>query len=60
MVMSRERIQRHYQIMIDWNLEGRKNEAVSEEPGKMGYVQQWVRDGIYRAMGERWDIYRDG
>jgi len=46
--------------MIDWNLEGRKNEAVSEEPGKMGYVQQWVRDGIYRAMGERWDIYRDG
>jgi len=26
----------------------------------MGYLQRWVRDGIYTAMGERWDIYSDG
>jgi len=26
----------------------------------MGYIQRWVRDGIYTAMGERWDIYSDG
>ena len=26
---------------------------------EMGYIQRWVRDGIYTAMGERWDIYSD-
>jgi len=26
----------------------------------MEYIQRWVRDGIYTAMGKRWDIYRDG
>jgi hypothetical protein len=24
--------------------------------GKMGYIQLWGKDGIYAAMGERWDI----
>jgi hypothetical protein len=29
--------------MVNWKPEGRKNnEVVPEEPGKMGYVQQWV------------------
>jgi len=37
-----------------------KHEAFSEEPGKMGYIERWVRDRIYRAMGERWDIYSNG
>jgi len=40
-------------MMINWKPEGRKNEAVHEELGKMGYIQRWVRDGIYRVMGER-------
>jgi len=39
--------------MINWKSEGRKKEAVPEKPGKMGYIQRWVRDGIYTAMGER-------
>jgi len=30
--------------VIDWKTEGRKNEAIPEEPGKMGYVQRWVRE----------------
>jgi len=39
--------------MINWKPEGKKNEAVPNELGKMGYIQRWVRDGIYTAMGER-------
>jgi len=35
-------------ITVNWKLEtGRKegkNEAVHEEPGKMGYIQRWVGD----------------
>jgi hypothetical protein len=27
-------------IKINWKPEGRKNEAVPEEPGKMGYIQR--------------------
>jgi hypothetical protein len=26
-------------IMINWKPEGRKNKAIPEEPGKMGYIQ---------------------
>jgi len=37
-------------------MKGEKNEAVHEEHGKMGYIERWVRDGIYRAMSDRWDI----
>ena len=39
-------------MMINWKPEGRKNEAVPDELGKMGYVERLVR--------ERWDIYSDG
>jgi hypothetical protein len=42
------------------NLKEGKNEALPEEPGKMGYIEGWVRDGICTAIGERWDIYSDG
>ena len=24
---------------------------------KMGYIERWVGDGIYTAMGVMWDIY---
>jgi len=46
--------------MIYWRREGRKNEAFPEEPGKMGYIERWVKDGIYTAMGEGWNTYSDG
>ena len=30
--------------MINWKSEGRKKEAVPEKPGKMGYIQRWVKE----------------
>jgi hypothetical protein len=41
MVMSREWTQHDYQkLLFIGNLkEGKKNEAVPDEPGKMGYIQ---------------------
>ena len=44
--MSREWTQRDYQkLWLTWNLkEEKKNEAVPEEPGKMGYIQPWVKE----------------
>jgi hypothetical protein len=29
---------------INWKPEGGKNEAVAEGPGKMGYIQPWVKE----------------
>jgi len=59
--MSTEWTERDYKkLWSTGNLKEGKNEADPEKPGKMGYMQRWVRDGIYTAMGERWDIYSDG
>jgi hypothetical protein len=43
--MSREWTQRDYQkLWLTGNVKGGKNEAVPEEPGKMGYIQPWVKE----------------
>jgi len=45
---DRERLPK---IMINWKREGRK---------KRGRPRRTWKDGIYTAMGGRWDIYSDG
>ena len=43
--MSREWTERDYQkLWLTGNMKEGKNEAVPEEPGKMGYIQRWVRE----------------
>jgi len=43
--LNREWIQRDYQkSWLTGNLKEGKNEAVLKEPGKMGYVQHWVKE----------------
>jgi len=31
-------------LWLTGNLKAGRNETVSEEPGKMGYIQRWVRE----------------
>jgi len=31
-------------IMINWKPERRKKRGLPEEPGKMGYIQLWVKE----------------
>jgi len=43
--MWREWTERDYQkLWLTGNLREENNEAAREEPGKMGYIQQWVKE----------------
>ena len=43
--MSREWTERDYQqLWLTGEVKEENHEAVTEEPGKMGYVERWVRE----------------
>ena len=45
MVMSTEWTERDYRkLWLTENVKEGKNEAVREEPRKMGYIQRWVKE----------------
>jgi len=51
-VMSREWTQHNYQkSWLIGNLKEGKNEAAPDEPGKMGYIQPWVKEVQVCANG---------